>query len=73
VAKGSTNSGDPFVVVCLFVFTRPAGTSDRLLSNTLPDCIVSTESYMHNIISAGHTLPAEFGPEPTEGSHKSSG
>jgi hypothetical protein len=23
------------------------------------------------IISAGHTLPAEFGPEPTEGSYKS--
>jgi hypothetical protein len=26
---------------------------------------------MNVIISAGHTLPAEFGPEPTEGSYKS--
>jgi hypothetical protein len=26
---------------------------------------------MHIIISAGHTLPAEFGPEPTEGSYNS--
>jgi hypothetical protein len=37
----------------------------------LPDCIVSTEWYMYIIFSAGHALPAEFGPEPTEGSHKS--
>jgi hypothetical protein len=26
---------------------------------------------MYIIFSAGHALPAEFGPEPTEGSHKS--
>jgi phosphate starvation-inducible membrane PsiE len=60
---------------CIFVclLSRvPQGRATVLFFNTtaLPDCIVSTECYMYIIFSAGHVLPAGFGPEPTEGSHK---
>jgi hypothetical protein len=56
-------------LVCLFVFTRPAGTRDRLLlkSVPLPHCILVQNVHVI-IISAGTiTRSSRFGPESTRG------
>jgi hypothetical protein len=57
-----------YLFVCFHAYRRD-GCPIYFLTH--PHCIISTECYMNVIISAGHTLPAEFRPEPTEGSYKS--